>query len=1145
MKAIRRVMIWLLAAAPAAWAQTSGTLTGRVLDPSGAAIVGAKGVLTDQARGSSREFSTVSDGSFVLPNVPPGAYEVAVEAAGFKRLALRDVVLTAGEIRSLGALTLELGGLVESVAVEAQGAPIQLASGERSGLVTASQLSDIAVRGRDFMSYMITIPGVIDENWQGREAMARNANSGLHINGSRSTQVLMTVDGMGSMDPGNNGVPQEPNMDAIAEVKIMTSNYQAEYGRNAGGLVAITTKSGSKEFHGSAYNYYRHESLNANNFFNNRTGTAKPPYRYRITGYSIGGPILIPKTGFNRNRDKAFFFFSQEFVGSKVSATSFVNMPTERERQGDFSQSYDVNGAVIGVRDPTTGRAFPGNLIPESRISPLGQAMLKFLPLPNYTDPEPSLRYRRNYRAVGTSGWPLRQEVLRVDYQIGPSLQVFYRLIQDYNRLELQLGSQGWPAGSVNFLLSPVIWDRPARGQVFHGTHILSPWLVHEFSFTRTFNNVIIYPTKAELLDRGRMGSPPEWFRDQKPAFIPALTFGSVPVNPANTTLETRLPSDIPDPGYTFTENVTLIRAGHTFKAGVYAEFNNKRQSATTQVRGAFNFGRDTNNALDTGHGYANPMVGVFTSYSEATNQPRGDYKFWDVEWYLQDNWRVAKRLTLDFGLRMYHMPATADHGGALATFVPGLWQASQAPALYVPAFDANRRRVAQDPISGAQAPAALIGFFVPGSGDYANGSRKAGDGIPLSLYTAPAIGWGPRLGFAWDVFGNGQTAVRGGFGVFLDKVTGNTIYNSAANPPVTFTPTLFYGTLDTYARASGVIAPSNLTTLWGEHPLPSVMNFNLGVQQRLRTATLDVAYVGSLGRHLSMQRNINPIPMFARFEAKNLDATTNRPLPDNFLRPYRGYGNINERGFGATSNYHSLQASVNRRFVRGLQMGASYTWSKVLTVSSGDTGGVSAYFPMRSWNYGPADFDQTHVFVFNYIYDLPKPGARTGFRPARWVLDNWQVSGITAFMSGQPFTPGFTTVDGQDITGSTDGARITVTGDPRLEKSGKSFYRTFKTEAFRRTPQGSFGNAGVGLVRGPGVNNWDLSLTKRFPLFKEGRHVQFRAETFNAFNHTQFSGVYSTARFDAAGNQVDPNFGAYSSARRPRNIQLSLRLMF
>ena len=1135
----------LLVAAGAALAQSSGTITAVVLDPSGAAVVGASGTLTDQTRGTLRTFSTASDGSFVVPNLQPGTYGLTIEAAGFKKFTMRDIVLTAGEIRTLGKLTLELGGVVESVTVEAQGTPVQLASGERSGLVTASQLTDIAVRGRDFMSYMITIPGVIDENWQGREAMARNANSGLHINGSRSTQVLMTVDGMGSMDPGNNGVPQEPNMDAIAEVKIMTSNYQAEYGRNAGGLVAITTKSGTKEFHGSAYNYYRHESLNANNFFNNRTGTPKPPYRYRITGYSIGGPILIPKSGFNRNRDKAFFFLSQEFVGSKVSATSFVNMPTELERKGDFSRSLDVNGALIPIKDPATGRPFPGNLIPQSRISPLGQAMLNFLPLPNYTDPEPSLRYRRNYRAVGSSPWPLRQEVLRLDYNFSPAFQLYYRLIQDYNRLELQLGSQGWPAGSVNFLLSPVIWDRPARAQVVRGTHVISQAMVHEFAFTRTFNNVIIYPTKPELLDRGRMGNPPEWFRDQKPAFIPALTFGSVPVNPANTTLETRLPSDIPDPGYTLTENVTVIRSGHTFKAGVYAEFNNKRQSATTQVRGAFNFGRDTNNPLDTGHGYANPMVGVFTSYTEATNQPRGDYKFWDVEWYIQDNWRVAKRLTLDFGLRMYHMPATADYGGALATFVPTLYDRAKAPALYIPAFDANRKRVAQDPISGAQALAVLIGFFVPGSGDYANGCRKAGDGIPLSLYTVPSIGWGPRFGFAWDVFGNGQTALRGGFGVFIDKVTGNTIYNSAANPPVTFTPTLFYGTLDSYARASGVIAPSNLTILWGQHPLASVMNFNLGVQQRVRTFTLDLAYVGSLGRHLSMQRNINPIPMFARFDARNLDVTTGKPLPDNFLRPYLGYGNINERGFAATSNYHSLQASVNRRFVRGLQLGASYTWSKVLTVSSGDTGGVSAYFPMRSWNYGPGDFDQTHVFVFNYIYDLPKLGSRTGLRPAKWVLDNWQVSGITAFMSGQPFTPGFTTVDGQDITGSSDGARITVTGDPTLPKSEKTFYRTFRTEVFRRTPQGSFGNAGVGLVRGPGVNNWDLSLTKRFPLFKEGRYVQFRAETFNTFNHTQFSGVYSTARFDAAGNQVDPNFGAYSGARRPRNIQLSLRLMF
>jgi hypothetical protein len=294
------------------------------------------------------------------------------------------------------------------------------------------------------------------------------------------------------------------------------------------------------------------------------------------------------------------------------------------------------------------------------------------------------------------------------------------------------------------------------------------------------------------------------------------------------------------------------------------------------------------------------------------------------------------------------------------------------------------------------------------------------------------------------------------------------------------------------------------------------------------------------------VQRNINAIAMFAHFDPKNADPTQPTvPLADNFFRPYRGYGNINQREFTGTSNYHALQVSASRRFAKGVQFGVAYTWSKVLTTSSGDNGGLSSYFATRFLNYGPATFDQPHAFVVNYSYDLPKAGTKTGFLPAKWVLDNWQVSGITSFMSGNPFTPGIATTDGQDISGSTDAARVTVIGDPRLDKSEKTIYRTFNTAAFARTPQRSFGNAGVGILYGPGINNWDLAVSKRFPLFSERRFVQFRTEMFNAWNHTQFSGQNSTARFDKNGVQTDPNFGAYTSALKPRNIQLSLKLVF
>jgi hypothetical protein len=384
---------------------------------------------------------------------------------------------------------------------------------------------------------------------------------------------------------------------------------------------------------------------------------------------------------------------------------------------------------------------------------------------------------------------------------------------------------------------------------------------------------------------------------------------------------------------------------------------------------------------------------------------------------------------------------------------------------------------------------------------------------------------------------------VRAGFGIFYDRPQGNVYSGTNGQPPVAYTPTLYFSSLDTFLQAEGAVGPSGVNAPQvGKQPLPRVMNMSFGVQRDIGFGTVvDVAYVGAMGRHLLYAYNINSIPMYARFDPANLDTTTaSSPLQDNFLRPYQGLGNINVRGFGGTSSYNSLQVSANRRLSRGLQFGVAYTFSKALGIGAGDFDGMSYYFPMRSRNYGLLSYDSPHVLVINYTWNMPKLSNR--FLDV--AFGNWQISGITSFLAGYPFTPGFSTSDGQDITGSTEGARITVLGDPHLSKSERTFSRNFKTEMFARTPRLDFGNAGIGLLRGPGVNNWDLSVSKRFPV-TEGRYFQFRSEFFNAFNHTQFSGVDSGARFDATGKQINANFGAYNGARDPRRIQLSLRFMF
>lgn len=1140
-------LVVLLGVTLAVAQNVSSSVNGTLVDPTGAAVPGAACTLTRQGTGAVLTALSGTDGLFTFPSVPAGAYTLSVQQPGFKALEVKDIAVASSEIRSMGRLVLALGEVRDSISVTAEATPLQLSSAERSGVVTGTTLNELALKGRDFFALLQTIPGVVDTAQDRREVTSNQPQRGIYINGTRENQKNVSVDGVTAMDTHSNGSTTfQPNMDSIAEVRILTSNYQAEYGRNAGGSITAITKSGTSSFHGSAYEFYRHESLNAANFFSNRSGTPKQPYRYRITGYSLGGPAYIPQK-FNTGKDKLFFFWSQEFTGVKTDyGAVFANMPTEAERNGDFSQSFDVNGTLIRITDPTTRQQFPGNRVPVSRINRLGQSMLKFFPLPNYVDPDPRNLYRWNHRNVYSGNTPRRNDILRLDWTASRSLRLYYRWGQDIDDTFIPWGQR---IGNTNFLISPVFIDRTGKGHLVNVTKIFSPTLVNEASFG--FSNVVRdYDfAEPEKLLRSRMGNPPQWFADGDPKidYVPTLQFGGQPANPVAPAYNDYLPNSYRNPVYAVTDNLSKVWRSHSFKTGFYFERSRSILPGRGSYRGTFNFSRDTNNPFDSGHSYANALLGNFVSYTEHDKRFVTRQQFIQFEWYVQDNWKVNRRLTLDVGLRFSHMPPMQELDRQAAGFDPRRYDASKAPVLYVPARDAQNRRVAQDPTTGALAAAPLIGQYVPGTGNAANGMFVGGrDGNPPGLYSRPWVNLGPRFGFAFDPTGSGKTAIRGGWGWFFDTGQNNPFAAAVGNPPVYNQPTLYYGNLDTFASSGGALGPQNLTTLVGRHQTPNTMNFSLGMQREIWDTVIDASYVGSLSRHLYVRRSINSIPLGARFDSRNFDPTqSNRPLPDNFLRPYSGHGDIVAYEHIATSNYHSLQLAINRRWSNGLQYGVAYTHARTLGLANSDTVVISPYFAPRNRNYGPLEFDRPHVLVFHYIYDLPKLGSRLGSPPARWVLDNWQIAGITSFISGTPFTPTFTTADGADITGSSEGARITVNGDPYLPKSERDFFRNFRTEAFQRTARGSFGNAGVGILRGPGTNNWDITLSKRFPLPGEGRHLQFRTEFFNAWNHTQFDSLFTAARFDAQGRQTDANFGAFRSARSARTIQLSAKIVF
>lgn len=1128
----------------------TGSIVGTVVDPASAVIPGAEVVLKNEATGASVSAISNEVGLFRFPIVLQGRYSIAVKVPGFKTYTQSGISISAGETRDLGRVVLVLGSIDEQVTVTAEVTPVQTASGEQSAVVTSTQLEQLALRGRDFLALMGLLPGVLDTSTS-RETTNPAAISGISIQWGRANQKNFTVDGITALDTGSNAtIHYEPNMDAIAEVTVLKSNYQAEYGRMAGGTIAVSTKSGTQDFHGTGYWGHRHEQFNANEFFRNRSRLPKPLYRYNIAGYSIGGPVYIPGA-FNTDRSKLFFFWSQEYLRQRKDfGTRYVNMPTELERNGDFSRSFDTSGKLIPIKDPLTGQQFPGNIIPLSRINPIGQAILKSFPKPNYVDPDPALVYQRNYAVMAAGSYPRRNDVLRFDANLGRGFMIYYRFIQDSDRQDLPFGA---PWGGNNYINSYVRYGQPGRGHVVHLSKTFGPTLMNEFSFGKSRNYLYFYPLDPSKIDRSAMGNPPKWWPidTSKPGmanYIPDVTFGGTPVNPPSTRCY-GMPYENWTNIYSATDNLSKVWGNHSVKLGIYIERTQKySQELSLNYRGAFDFSTDATNPNDSSHSFANALLGNFRTYREATDRLVGDIWFWQVEWYAQDNWRIAPRFTLDYGLRFHYLGDTVDSGYALAGFDPTSYSPGNAPVMYAPGKDALGKRAAVNPLTGQTGPVALIGLFVPGTGNPANGMKVGGkDGYPRGVYTmTPPVALAPRFGFAYDVFGNHKTALRGGFGIFYNRVQGNPYFRMVGNPPLTYTPIAYYGNLSTFAQTASYLGPPAVEFIYGKNKIETTMNFSLGLQQSIGFGTVvGVSYVGSLGRHLLWQRNINIIPKYARFDPANQDPTVpGSPLPDNFFRPYKGYDNLLMDEFNATSNYNSMEVSVQRRFAKRLMLGVAYTWARALTTATGDGTSVTQYFTPREWMYGP--YGRSHVMVINYLYELPNLGQRLGNRFVAALLDRWSISGITNFSTGSFVTPSWSTNYTVDTTGSGESARITVIGDWHLPKRERTFDRNFNTSAFAATPVGSFGNAGIGMIVGPGVNNWDISLTKAVPLgLGEGRTLQFRTEFYNAFNHPQFSSYNTAARFDRQGNQINAAFGAFSATSGPRIIAFSLRVRF
>ena len=1126
-------------------AQTiTGSIVGSVVDPSELPVSGVSMVLRQVTTGAERQTRTDVRGDFVFSNLVPGGYMLTAEASGFKKIERKDLMLSASETLSAGTLVLAVGSVDEKITVTAQGSVLQTSSSERSGVVTSHQISDLLTKSRNVMSLAQLVPGVVDTDAGSADTLTRSWN--IYVQGNRGTENSLTVDGMTLNSWGNaNATDLAVSQDSIAEVKVLVGNYQAEYGRRSGGAnISLVSKAGSQNFHGMVSYYKRHEEFNANDFFRNRNSQGKARYRYNTWTYNIGGPIYIPNK-FNRNKDKLFFFWNQEFWPTESALTGSLTVPTAMERAGDFSQTLDLNKALIPIKDPTTGQPFPGNVVPPSRINASGQSLLNVLPAPNFLDWNIS-KGAYNYLYTAPVSKPTRMQTLRLDYNINSNNRIsgsYYRYINAQNG-----AANGLDTAEANYPIMNLGYS--FLGQAFLGsyTRIISPTFVNELTvgYTRRPQQNTVSQDQLALIQRKQVGFTAGQFMPQNNPLnvIPNVTFGGVP-NPAYWYIESRFPFFQTGIVPSLTDTLTKTLGAHTFKAGITVDLLWHRAGAPgLSPFGNFDFSRNTVNPLDSNYAYSNAVLGVFNTYQESNTEPVEHYRERNVEWFAQDSWKATRRLTLEYGIRFCWPTPVWDAKDFLSAFSFAKYDASKQVSLIQPVL-VNGVRTGYNPATGATSPAATIGAIASGSGTSWNGMLAVSQnpGSPRGIYEQRAPQLAPRFGFAYDVFGSGKTAVRGGFGVYYNDPGTNVATGFTLEPPLVVTPTLYYGQISTFLSSAGFIFPQAVLGADPKRKIPTVMDISLSVQQKLPYGTvLDVGYSGSLARHLFWSREMDPVPMGRRFDPAYKDPTTGTALSTAFLTPITGYTSILQYEAAGSSNYHSLQVNVSRRFATRLQFGVSWTWSKVMDFVDTDTASVSPLSP-RSWDYGLASFDRTHVLKGNAMWDIPGTSWRNPI--AKTVLNDWHLSVMPSFVSGAPLGVGFTSTTGIDITGTpSQGARIVVTGNPVLPKSERTFSTNFNTGVFKLPAVGTFGNAAKTLIRGPGINNWDLGLFKVFPI-KEFATLQFRWEVYNAPNHTQFSTLNTTARFDANGNQVDASFGQFTATRNPRIMQFGLRLSF
>jgi hypothetical protein len=1136
----------LLCAVSAALAQEA-TIVGSVTDPTGAVVPGATITLTNAETGQAWTAVSNEAGQYLEAGVRIGTYNMKCEAKGFKAWTTSGVALRVGD-RARVDVKLEIGSATESITIESSVVRVQSETAEISDVVSGNQMTTMMSNGRHFAMLAALVPGASSN--MGSFNFPQAGNVDISFNGANPAHNVWLTDGAENYDRGGWGTNTMPSMDAVAEFRTLTSNYSAEYGLASGATMSMAFKTGTNKLHGAGWEFLRNDNVDANDFFRNKAGSKKAPLAYNLFGFNIGGPVSIGS--FNKNRDKTFFFYNMEWRKLRQYSTTTASVAPSAWYTGDLSslttQLYVPDASKLSASQIARfaqyglnpGDKLVNNQIPAGLIDSNATAILS-------TGIMPTESYMSNGigKWTGGSSTPndVREEIVRIDHTFNDKFSVFGHFVSE--SMARTDAPATWSGGSYPTVSS--LYSNPSFSFLVHATYAVTPTLLNEMAFNYSGNKINIDSNGTYA--RTSSYTVPEMFAGNEGDRLPVInwqkelgttynTWSQPWANNANTK--------------SFRDDLSWVKGRHELKfGGQFLQYSKKQQifgntQGNFQFSGAYTQLKQINATTGKeewvgGSSFADFLLGYSSRYQELALQDSGKWTNQNYTLYFQDNWRVTNRLTLNLGMRWEGMPAVVETENRMSNFYPNLYSTSSYPS-WIGGINSNQLDTTGagfQTVSGVPLSSTLF---------YMNGIGIAGNGVPEGLVNNSWNNWSPRIGLAYDLTGKGKTVIRAGFGRMYERVQGNDVYNGGGNSPFSYTATVYNVLLsnpstDTASglTASSPIYPGSITgKIQDNYKSPTSNQWSASVQHELfPRGVLSVAYVGNNAFHQSTQRDINTPALAMATERAAVVAGTTKV---DRIRPYLGWGSLVMAENAGNAHYHSMQTNLRVNAAKGLDLQMAYTlsraWNQIRNAGSGgDLGTIDNPYD-RSYNNGLATWDRTHILTFNYSYELPF--FKNSSRVKKALLGGWRITGITTFQSGAPsplsydnssLGMGSNVTNRPDFSGEVEYTDTVVGNNVQwITKSG-----------FSAPAAGTFGNAAKDVVRGPGRNNWDMALHKEFAgipfINPEGATLQFRLETFNTFNHAQWSGF--TTNFSSS------DFGNVTGTRGPRNLQLGLKFLF